>query len=293
MRSIQILRTARDIAIKNPVFWLFGLALYGGFNLYLLNLFTLLDDATRQSWLIIFNSLLHQNPFWHIIFLLAGVILFLVLNLIKIFFIIFAHNEVHATQDLQCDLCVKVFNQTLPYGKWLKNVASASGITMCVTGGITLATGYIIAYYAKDNAPVMTLNFLLIALVICAVGIWNLFLSYFVVVHGMNFSQASQSALSLLILRLRQIVVFSLLLFGLYFLAVFIGNTFIYVWQNGVFGNTNFLMRVFALMVFILWFVINNVFFNFAFFVFFDQLVKSNNARKESKDRQLQPNILN
>lgn len=292
MRYLQILHKAKDLATKNPIFWLFGLALYGGFNLYLINFFTLFKNGGWKAWPTSLDSMFNGAAHGYIFLVIAGAVLFAVLNIIKILFIVFAHSEMHKVKDHECDLCVRVTSEVMPYSQWLKYILIASSITVIITSSITLTTGSIVTRYAIDSAPLVIINLLFVALITCATGIWNLFTGYFVVIHGMNFARASKAALDLLVLRMRNVVEFTVLLSILYTAAVLIGNTFIYVWQQGIAGVDATLIRLVALSMFVLWFAGNNVFFNLAFLVFFDNLVKSVRSPKEVVNGQLQPNIL-
>jgi hypothetical protein len=292
MRYLQILHTAKYLATKNPIFWLFGLALYGGFNLYLINFFTLFKNEEWKAWPTSLDVILNGAGHGYIFLILAGAVLFTVLNIIKILFIVFAHNEMHKVKEHECDLCVRITSEVLPYTQWLKYVLIASSITVIITSSVTLTTGSIITMYAVDSAPVVIINLLFVALITCATGIWNLFTGYFIVIHGMNFARASKSALDILVLRMRNVLEFTVLLSILYTAAVLIGNTFIYVWQQGIGGIDTTMVRLIALVMFVLWFAGNNVFFNLAFLVFFDKLVKSVRSPKGVVNGQLQPNIL-
>lgn len=287
-----ILHTAKNLIAKNLVFGLFGLALYGGFNLYLINFFALLNQDEWKAWPSAFESVFNGAMHGYVLLLFAGAVLFVTLNIVKILFIVYAHNEIHRVRDLQCDLCVRVVNESMPYAQWLKYVVLASSITVIITSSIALTTGTIISRYAFENTPVVVVNILFTTLVMCIAGIWNLFTSYFVVLHGMNFSRASKIALDLLVLRFRRVVEFMVILSILYSLAVMIGNAFIHVWQNGLLDSTEQPLRLIALVAFVVWFALNNVFFNLSFLIFFDELVKSIGSRAEAAEKIGFPEIV-
>ena len=289
MRYTQILHTAKELAIKNPLFWLFGLVLYGGFNLYAINFFAL----TNYVEVGISPSLL--MPHQYMLLLLAGIILFVVMNNAKILFIMMVHNELHDIKKMTCTACVLVTTKNIPYFTWLRNVLVTSSITILMTSAIAYASGFIISVYALDNGPVIIMNVIFTVLVACVIGTWNLFASYFIVMHNLSFSKASSAALDLLVTRLRIISEFIIILLLFYGASAIIGNAFIYVWQEGVAGVNIFSIRLIALILFIAWFACNNAFFNIALVVFFDALVKSIGSEDKEllKNGQLSPNILN
>lgn len=289
MRYTQILHTAKELAIKNPLFWLFGLVLYGGFNVYAVNFFAL----TNSIEVGISPSLLMPHQYMFLI--LAGIILFVVMNNAKILFIVIVHNELHDIKQMTCATCVIVSTNNTPYFTWLRNVLIASSITILMTSTIAYASGFIISAYAQNNGPVIIMNVIFTMLVACIIGTWNLFTSYFVVMHNLSFSKASSAALDLIITRLRIISEFIVTLLLLYGAAAIIGNAFIYVWQEGIAGADLFSIRIVALTLFVIWFAFNNTFFNIAFVVFFDALVKSigSEDKKLLGNGQLSSNILN
>ena len=292
MRYLEILHTAKNLTAKNPIFWLFGLMLYGGFNLYIINFFALFSKSEWQAWPLAIDSMFGSPALSYAFLLLGAAVMFVVLNIIKIIFIVLTHNEMHKVKDLECDLCVKVKAQSLTYWFWLKSILLTSSITIIITASVTFATSSIIFGFAQDKTAAVVINILFVILVTGIVGIWNLFTSYFVVMHGMNFSRASKAALDLLTLRLRVVVEFVIIISALYSLAVIISNAFIYVWQHGIGGVSDPALRIVALVIFVLLFALNNSFFNVALILFFDKLVKAIGAEKELPDGQLQPNIL-
>jgi hypothetical protein len=292
MRYLEILHTAKNLTAKNPIFWLFGLVLYGGFNLYFVNFFALFSKSEWKAWPVAFDGMFGSPVHGYAFLVLGAAVMFVVLNVIKIIFIVLTHNELHKVKDLECDLCAKVKAQSLTYWFWLKSVLLTSSVTIVITASITFAISSVIYGYAPDNAPAVVVNILFVILVTGIVGIWNLFTCFFVVMHGMSFSRASKAALDLLTLRMREWIEFVIVISALYALAVIIGNAFIYVWQHGIGGMSDPAVRIVALVIFVLWFALNNSFFNIALVVFFDKMVKTIGVDKEVPDGQLQPNIL-
>lgn len=195
-----------------------------------------------------------------------------------------AHNELHNIADQTCDACVRIKSQNLPYVTWLKYVLLTSIVTVLITSTITLAAGLIVSQYVTDISAALVVNVIFVGLVTCGVGVWNLFTTFFVVLHGMNFAKASKAALDLMVIQMRKVAEFVFILSALYGLAVIVGNAFIHLWQHG-FGRAEFYqLRIIPLLMFILWFAINNAFFNLSILLFFDNLVRSVGVRKEVGD---------
>lgn len=292
MNYFKILHIAKSLTAKNPIFWLFGLVLYGGFNLYFLNFFALFSKTEWHTWPITVQNIFGNAIYSYVLLIVTGIILFVLWNLIKIIFIVLVHNEIHKVLELECDLCVKVKAEQLNYWVWMKSVLLASVVTIVLSTSIVFAISSVVYGFGKESVPAVIINGLIIVVVTSVIGAWNLFTSFFVVMHGMWFSRASKAALDLLTLRFRAVIEFGFIISAIYFMAAYIANAFIYTWHHGIGGETGSILRGAALIIFVLWFAFNNVFFNIALIVFFNKLVKSISARKEVVDGQLQPNIL-
>lgn len=176
---------------------------------------------------------------------------------------------------------------------WLINVLIASGITIAITTGLALMTNTILNSYSLNQPAVVMVNVIIISIAACIAGCWNLFTSYFIVMHKMKFADSASSAIDLLVSRPKQVAEFLLLLSAIYSVSVLIGNFFIDVWNNDFTNLNSSVVRIASLFAFIVWFAINNTFFHLAMMMFFDKLVKAKPVAEEVVDGQLEPNILN
>jgi hypothetical protein len=294
MRYKNILSKAYNLTIRNPQLWLFGLVLSGGFNLSFINFFALVPNSQWKTWPLAMQSLFGGSAVRITAVIFAAIFLFIALNFLKILFIVIAHNLIHVKKEIECNLCLRYDNKPLPYFTWLNPVMFSSAITIVLTAGITLAINAIIGQGGYSNAAPIIVNLVFIAIMTCILGTWNAFTTYFIILHGFNFEKASQGSMDLIVMRARQIVEFVAILSVIYLASVFIGNSFIHAWQNGIAGMTIFQIQMASLLIFVLWTAINNSFFNTSFLLFFDNLVKSEAVEEEESEAvQSLPNIVN
>jgi hypothetical protein len=293
MRYKEILQAAYRLTKLKPHYWLFGLVLFGGFNLYLINFFALITNGGWKSWPLSINAWVDSRILGYLAVILSIVALFVIFNVIKIIFVVVMHGNMHLEKSQTCDLCVKSDEQLLPYFVWIGKVMLASGITIGITAGLILLTNGIIASQGYDNPGAVVVNVIFITIVACIMGTWNLFTTYFVILHGLKFSDAASSAVDLLVIRTRQVIEFLVILLGIYLVSVLIGDALIDIWHNGFLGFNSPLIHWIAIAFFVVWFGLSNTFFHIAVLVFFDRLVKAIGARKKVVDGQLEPNIVN
>ncbi len=283
MQNKNIFRHAYVLTLKNPLLWLFGLVLFGGFNLYLVNFFALLPD--KYNWSSI--------SFWYIfaqisddagIFLLISIIAFLLLNLVKVNFIVAAHNLIHTTSEDKCQLCHHRKNLDSPqsrlYAVWWGRILLASLYTVFLTMIFSVPSNIFAVHNSYTNVAAMILNLFALIIVVAAIGTWNAFTGYFIVWYGLGFRAAAQAAASLIVTRFKKILEFVVVLSIIYTISVVIGNAFIHAWQHGVPGLEQGGARVIFLLMFVLWLAVNNTYFNLAFLLFFDSTVTAIPAEK-------------
>lgn len=293
MLYANILKKSYTLAISNPVFWLFGFVMLGGFNLYLINFFTLVPNGEWKLWPESFGAMFHSSLLGLLAAVLGAATIFVILNLIKIIFIVTVHKFLHASSDqnsdkpAECNLCTLIKRQTeskepLPYFVWLTRVMIASALTIALTSGVTLAANAVLGARDYDSPIAVIINLLIIAAITCIIGTWNIFTSYFIVLHGMNFQSASSAGIDLMTKHARRVAEFVVLLSVIYTLAVIVGNAFIHVWRFDVIVDSFALLRLLFMVISVLWFAVNNAFFNIAFLVFFDRTVKSTPATQET-----------
>lgn len=276
----EVLSQAYALTIRNPLLWIFGIVMLGGFNLFLINFFSLIPGGQWKIWPTHFENMFDSSILSWLTFLVAVVIIFTALNFVKIVFIVIVHGLIHTKLQNECVLCTKLSaddesQKPLPYLLWLVNVVIASAFTILLTLGITLAANAVLRSQGYDSPGAIVVNLLFIAVLTCAIGTWNIFTNYFIIWHGLKFSAASAAAIDLIVKRARIIMEFVILLSLVYSLSVAVGNILIQTWHSELLMGTMPAIRLIFLIVPIAWFAINNAFFNVAFLIFFDRIVKA------------------
>lgn len=283
-----IFRQAYLLTIRNPLLWLFGVVLLGGFNLSLVNFAALVQNHAWKTWPLPLHLLSRTEPQQIAIVVTTLVIGFIALHFIKLTFIVFAHNLIHkvnvlggntgndaSKKNIHCRLCVHVQDSTTPLLVWWIRIMIASVITIAITAGISIVVNSLLSRASGNIEAALAINLLFLIIVTCIVGTWNAFTTYFIVLHGQGFKSAIALAFDLLVMHFRRVLEFVVCLSAFYTVAVFVGNAFISVWQHGLTGNMSVEVRGIFLVLFVLWMAINNTFFNIAFLLFFDEIVKS------------------
>jgi hypothetical protein len=292
MRCQEVLSRAYLLTIRNPLLWLFGLVMLGGYNLFLINFFSLVSGDQWEEWPLSLPSLFHSSPIGIFGILAAVIATFIILNLLKIIFIVVVHGLVHQPSSLtdgmppECGLCERIRQQqmnpiNLPYLNWLGRVMAASGVTIFLSLGSSLMIDMVLRSQSYDKPVAVIINLLVVAAITCLIGTWNVFTSYFIVLHGMNFGSASSAAIDLLVKHAARVLEFIVLLSVIYSFSVAVGNAFIHLWRTGYLTEFFLGVRALYLAVLVLWFAVNNAFFNVAMFLFFNRVVKATPATKE------------
>lgn len=307
MRYLPILRTAYQITINNPVLWLSGLFLFGGFNFYVISFFASVTGDRLTSFMRLANDAVSLLPGDFSAAAVAVSVLFVLFNLIKILFIVSTHRFLHTKPaEPECQLCAEQQSsdqsvappRDLPYWQWLWKVLAASLVTI-FTNAVLLAITAMVVYRLSGHGEIFVhVNFALATLTVTLTGAWNLFTNYFIVLHKMSFRSAVSSAIDLLTVKLGDVLGFILILGVVYALCAMLGNVMIDIWRNGYLGLNSLPVRIVFSAAFAAWFAVTNTFFAAAMLVFFDSLVKAirsgkSNAARNIKDGQLHPNVLN
>ncbi len=279
----DIFRQAYVLTLRNYPLWLFGLVLLGGFNLSLINFGALFDSTGFNVWTLVSSystNLLSSD----VLFVVSGIVAsFLVIHLLKVAFLVAVHGLVHDVKKNQCRLCGHVAAKSAPYFIWWKRIIMASLITIALSTGVGALVNLMLNQVGTSGALPLILNFIFLVVVVCSLGTWNTFVSYFVVFHDMGFNAAASASFSLLTLRYREVIEFVVLLSIAYTVAVIVGQAFINVWQHGGYGGMLQDFRIVFLAAFVVWSAVNNLFFNIAFLLFFDKIVRSVPVPDEAK----------
>lgn len=289
MRYREVLSQAYTLTVSNPVLWLFGLVMLGGFNLSLINFYSIFKSAQWKQWSLVLDYLFSSELVGLGVIFFAVTLAFILLNIFKIIFISQVHGIVHKKGQLEiskkCTLCLKS-GDSLPYREWIPRVSLASLITVGFSFGISFAANAFINTGGYDGPMVVIINLFFVVLMVVVLGVWNSFTSYFIVLHNLNFERAAIAAIDLMIAKYRQIFEFVVLLSLIHTASVLVTTYFINLPQ--FWGSAFYAVELIALA----WFALNNAFFNIAFIIFFDSLVKSI-PKEESVSRLLAQNRLN
>lgn len=277
----NIFHQAYSLTIRNPLLWIFGLVLLGGFNLSLINFATLVQNQQYNVWNL-FRGYIDALTANELVFVgLALLLIFAVFHLLKILFFVTVHHLVHNIENNTCRLCVHIQAKTSPYFLWWRRVVLASLVTVLLSAGVGAVFNALLTHIDSAGSGAMVLNFIFLVVIVCGIGVWNTFSAYFIVWHDMNFSSAAKASFDLITVKYKQVVEFVLVLSLIYTLAVFVGQAFINGWHQGWYGGQLAVRPVF-LIAFILWTAGNNLFFHLAFQLFFDKTVRSVPAIEEA-----------
>lgn len=291
MRYREVLSQAYTLTIRNPLLWLFGLVMLGGFNLSLINFFSIFQGNQWKQWPVLIDGLFIDPVAGWTVVALGIVVSFIILNFVKIVFVVVVHNLIHDNSKNEddrkdkCILCLKK-NQHLPYLIWLLRVVAASAITIGFTTTIAVLANRFISLGAYDGPAVIMINLIFVACVAAVFGIWNAFVNYYVIFYDFSFPKAARAAIDLMVLRAKSVFEFVIILSVIHTISVVVTNAFITAWPNDsyiYYGSQT---------ATIFWFALNNAFFNVAFIVFYNSLVKSSSL-EEKVGRLLPENRLN
>ena len=288
MQLRKILHQAFSISTNKPSLWLFGLIVYGGFNLYLINLFAFRTGRYFRDWLSLLNLTLDSKSYLYLIVFALVVLAILVVSFVKTKFVISLHGILHSSSefeetnkfDPECLLCVNVKNKTVPVGKYFANLLLASSVTIGFTSSIVLFGNYLFNQYGSVLVFPVIINSVFILSVTALLGVWNLFTGYLIILHDFEFPLAAKTAIDLMLVKAKTILEFTFIVCLLYFGATIVGNTFINIWNHAFLVAGMPFLRIVALVGFLFWFAANNTFFNTAFLIFFNELIKSVKVKK-------------
>ena len=266
--------------------WLFGLFLSAGFNLNMLYVSSLF--SMNKDWLgNTFSQMVSAQP------LLLGtgsaitaIVIFVLSNWAKTFFITEAHRFVHPGKHIQCPLCAgqqqqHTFIQRIPKGYSVLKVMTASVTTILLTVLFVMPLSQQVVH-----PLILSVTLLAIVLILISLSCWNIFTAFFIVLHGHKFTAAAKLALDLIVMRSREVFEFIFLLLVVYGISTVVGSVLIALSKNslailyGPFaewlqfpGAVTISIQIVALVSFWVWLAITNIFFNVCLLIFFTKLV--------------------
>ena len=289
MDNWQILKQTFLISTTSVGLWLLGIFLSSAFNLHWLYSINWLREIGFLSDLFQLIRSLDPLSFWFGIFIiLAGGIL--ILNILKLWFFIIAHDKIHPEESAQCIVCSRKKNelthsQIILRKEIIWRTCLASLITIVLTASLLLLFNF---YNIHSEPNIVTQIILLIslAIVMIAVSLWNIAMVMFILFFEQSFARSAMLAHQMLIINIKKTVGFTLLVTAIFLFAVTAGSLIILQIPVMLGSSSTFLLTAnlqmawqslvsgVSIVLFLVWLVINNVFFNVSFIVLFDGFVK-------------------
>lgn len=290
LTNLQIVKRAAELTLSRKLLWLLGIFLSSGFNLHTWYGWQWLTQnrlyADLQTWLLNYNS----SSAWGLV-AIGVVSLILVINFLKLIFFGQVHNQLHDPRANVCLLCAQVKDRTVwqvvkgNLGLWLR-VIIVSLFTVAATVGVIS----LFHFYSTHSDFNFVKAFLLMGsliVVLVAISWWNMLTVLFMMWHELSLPKAAGLALDLLVSRLRRISSLTLLSTILFFISIVAGGSVLFQLPNFLASTPNFLFsgevfdtwQLFVSVasggLFLLWMVINNVWFNIVMVIMFDELARS------------------
>ncbi|QQS22847.1 hypothetical protein IPM19_04455 [bacterium] len=296
----QILKKSLSVTTTQPRLWALGIFLSSGFNLHWWYLLSWLKSNGFIAK--VYANLAGSHP---IVLGLAGAVLlgaglFIVIFL-KLWFFLEVHNSLHGQDEAKCFLCNRIrkgsFDNSvssvlklLSRGAILWRVYLASLITMALTTSILGLFSYYQLHSGQNFIKSIVLVVcLLLALVI--ISLWNMLVVLFVFWYEQNFSKASNLAIELLVKKLKPTLGLTVILTFIFMIAISMGSLIIWALPQALSSipilHESFMTQdwqglfyIGAVIIFLGWLIVNNIFFNVAMIVFFDSLLKPINGQE-------------
>ncbi len=295
MTTRQILKNSFTITTSQSGLWTLGIFLSSGFNLHWWYLLAWLKGiGVVNQGLLIFKSQ-QINRVGQVGLLLIMVVIFVlclvVFNLIKLWFFGRVHQNLHSQLLQKCFLCKRLVDSNIKKLIWRRDLIWRTCLASLITIGSTVVT--LTAFrFLLDQANYISGQsvLLVICLIIILVGIslWNMLTVLFIFWYEYNFTKASFLALDFLFSRYRRLMSFTLILTIIFLLAISLGSAVIWQLPNlftalpNIISQGNFIKTTqniisgLAGLLFLGWLVINNIFFNVAILMLFDDLISAN-----------------
>lgn len=292
MKILDILKQAYSITITNPVLWLAGVFLSSGFNFHFGYIWNWLQKIGVVAD-IQFEIQKFDRELLVIFIAISILVGLLMINYIKLIFLNLLHDRLHDSKLLICWLCKqrqddKSFLQ-LNLQKVLGRTVLVSFLTVVLS---MTCIGFFNWYLANSHAGLLATVVIVFCLLILlvAVSLWSLFMVLTIFWYNMRFGEASRLSASLLFLRVNKVFGVAFIVTVIFLISVAVGG--IVIWQiPKFFDNGNLFLfasplaqafhgftSVAAIVIFFIWLTINNVWFNVAMIILYNDLVKAQKA---------------
>ncbi len=301
MNNRTIFKTAYYLTINNPKLWLLGLFLSSGFSLHF---WYGLDYLQRNITVIQLLNYLYSLSKINLIILviLCGIGGLLFFNYVKILFLKFCHNLLHDQKTMVCMICERQEEKQVPQVQWVKvlpRVIWASIITVSLSI-VSVGSFKLLIGYGSAASFGLALNFICLFGVIGLISLWNCFFVLFALWYKMDFGKSSILAMDLLFSKIKKIAVAMILATLIFLGSVALGGTLILQIQQfllhgfpllipGFETAWNSVVVITSGIIFFVWLILNNVWFNMVIIILFDSLVKSKSTTDQFLVKQVEP----
>ncbi|HMQ01740.1 MAG TPA: hypothetical protein PKD79_01570 [Candidatus Doudnabacteria bacterium] len=289
MTNQQILVQAARITLTYKPLWWLGIFLSSGFNFHAWYGVQWLSQNRFAQ--IAADQLILLSSSMIALLLTAGFIIGLLLvNFMKLVFFAHVHSELHDAKLGQCLFCNEVKEQSVWRAiknnpkLWLRTVG-ASLLTITSTLSV-IGLFHFYATHSEFQFLKSALMIVSLVVVLIAISWWNLLVVLFMMWYRQNFWRSAGLAVELLINRFRQVAVITILSTAIFIVSLVAGSVIIMQIPNmlaatpnllftpAVFDSWRILVNLVTAVIFVIWLVLNNIWFNVVMALLFDNLVK-------------------
>lgn len=294
MTTQQILKKSFAITTSHAGLWALGIFLSSGFNLHWWYLLSWLKQVGIVNkfigYPVIYNIIIFEKPIIMIGSVVAFVLGLVAFNLVKLWFFGKIHLSLHSENKPKCFLCKRLFVDKHELASLVirrtivRRTCLASLITIGSTVLVLSLYRVLINMVSFSAGKAAILTFCLVIILI-GISLWNMLVVLFVFWYEQAFAKASILALDILFGKAPKILGFTIILTVIFLMAISLGS--LIIWQlpelfstlpniianNNVVMSSQTIISGMAGLLFLGWLVINNVFFNVAMLVMFDQLI--------------------
>lgn len=294
MTTQQILKKSFTITTSHAGLWALGIFLSSGFNLHWWYLLSWLKQVGIVNkfigYPVIYNIIIFEKPIIMIGSVVAFVLGLVAFNLVKLWFFGKIHLSLHSENKPKCFLCKRLFVDKHELASLVirrtivRRTCLASLITIGSTVLVLSLYRVLINMVSFSVGKVTILTFCLVIILI-GISLWNMLVVLFVFWYEQAFAKASILALDILFGKSPKILGFTIILTVIFLMAISLGS--LIIWQlpelfsalpniianNNVVMSSQTIISGMAGLLFLGWLVINNVFFNVAMLIMFDQLI--------------------
>ncbi len=294
MTTQQILKKSFSITTSHAGLWALGIFLSSGFNLHWWYLLSWLKQVGIVNKFIdystIYDLVIFEKPIIMIGLVIAFVLGLIVFNLVKLWFFGKIHVSLHSENKPKCFLCKRLFVDKHKLASLIirttiiRRTCLASLITIGSTV-LVLSLYRVLINMASFSVGKATILTFCLVIILIGISLWNMLVVLFVFWYEQAFTKASILALDILFGRAPKILGFTIILTAIFLMAISLGS--LIIWQlpelfstlPNIIANNNIVIASQTIiswvagLMFLGWLVINNVFFNVAMLVMFDQLI--------------------